>query len=202
MNLAKWARLFFTTIGIGMAAALAAGIGVFIFNPDITVAGMGWEGIGFNLMQTLIVGALLGAFSHMGFFAYLTVNFFAQGIRNRLIWNYVQIFCILLAVYYSVALRVPPGESVLPFLTLPLLVIAGAVLVTWRKVKETNRRSLIPTMFFMTAVTLAEAVPALRQYNAYGTWMMVLPLFLCNAWQILQLHKLLRSEPEESRQAA
>lgn len=195
--------MFFTTIGLGMAAALVAGIGVFAFNPEVSAQTMGWEGIGYNLMQTLIVGALLGTFSHMGFFAYLTVNYFAQGFfRNKLIWTYIQIFFIIVVAYYSVALRVPPGESFLPFTLLPILVFGGAILVTMRKVKETNRRSLIPTLFFMTAITLIEAVPALRQYNAYGTLMMVLPLFVCNAWQILRLHRVLKPAPEPEQPAA
>jgi len=196
MTLAKWASLFLSTIGLGMAAALAAGIAVFAFNPEVSAAGMRRVGIGYNLMQTLIVGALLGAFSHMGFFAYLVTNYFAQSIfRNRPIWLYIQVFLIVAVAFYSVALRVPPGGSVLPFLPLPLLVFAGAAFVTRWKVKETGARSLIPTLFFMTAVTLLEAVPALRQYNAFGTLMMVLPLFVCNAWQILRLHRVVKPSP-------
>ena len=190
MNLARWTSLFLTTVGFGVAAALAVGAIVFLFNPEVSPARMGAEGIGYNLLQTVIVGALLGAFSHMGFFAYLTVNYFAQGIfRNKLIWSYVQVFFIIVVSVYAAVLRTPVGESFLPYAALPALVLIGALLVTRLKVRQTNRGSFIPTLFFMTAVTLLESVPALRQYNAYGTAMMVLPLFVCNAWQILRLHK-------------
>ncbi|HZG55573.1 KinB-signaling pathway activation protein [Paenibacillus sp.] len=192
MNLAKWTTLFLSTVGLGIAAAIAVGAVVFLANPEVSPQTMGLEGLAFNLLQTAIVGALLGAFSHMGFFAYLTVNFFAQGIfRNKLLWMYVQVFFIVVVAFYAVALRVPAGESFVPYAWLPVLVLLGAYLVSRRKATQTNRNAFVPTMFFMTAVTLLEAVPALRQYNAYGTAMMVLPLFVCNAWQILRLHKVL-----------
>jgi KinB signaling pathway activation protein len=192
MNLARWTFLFLSTIGIGMAVSLVVGTGVFLINPDISPEMMGWKGLGYNVINTLIVGALLGAFSHLGFFAYLTVNYFAQGIfRNKLLWSYVQVFLIIVVSVYSAVLRIRDGESFLPYTVLPLLILIAAVPVTWLKVKQTNRNSLIPTFFFLSAVTLLEAVPALRQYNGYATVLMVCPLFLCNAWQILRLHKVL-----------
>jgi len=192
MNLGKWISLFLSTVGIGIAAALVVGVAVFSINPEVSASEMGVEGLLFNLLQTVTVGALLGAFSHMGFFAYLTVNLFAQGIfRNKLLWTYVQVFFIVVVAAYAAMLRVPEGESMLPYFVLPTLVVLGAYVVSRRKAAETNKKSFVPTMFFMTAVTLLEAVPALQQFNAYGTAMMVLPLFLCNAWQILRLHKIL-----------
>jgi len=201
MNFGKWMYLFFATAGIGIAASLVIGTGVFLVNPEIGVSKMGVQGIGYNLINTAIVGALLGVFSHMGFFAYLTVNYFAQGIfRNKLLWSYVQVFLIAAVTFYSVVLRVPEGGSAAPFLALPFVVLLCAIPVTWRKVKQTNRSSLIPTLFFMTAVTLLEAVPALRQTNAYATALMVGPLFLCNAFQILQLHRVVT--PAQAKQPA
>ncbi|TLS48382.1 KinB signaling pathway activation protein [Paenibacillus antri] len=192
MNLGKWISLFLSTLGIGIGAALVVGAFVFMINPEVTPSTMGVEGILFNVIQTVTVGALLGAFSHMGFFAYLTVNLFAQGIfKNKLLWTYVQVFFIVVVSGYAAMLRVPEGENMLPYFVLPGLVVIGGYFVARRKAAETNRKSFVPTMFFMTAVTLLEAVPALQQFNAYGTVMMVLPLFLCNAWQILRLHKIL-----------
>jgi len=191
MNLARWTTLFLSTVGLGIAAALAVGTVVFLINPEVSPEQMGAVGIGYNAFQTVIVGSLLGAFSHMGFFAYLTVNYFAQGIiRNKLIWAYAQVFLIIVVSVYAAVLRTPEGGNFLPYALLPTLVVLGALLVSRLKVQQTNRGSFIPTMFFMTAVTLLESVPALRQYNAYGTAMMVLPLFVCNAWQILRLHKI------------
>jgi KinB signaling pathway activation protein len=192
MNLARWTYLFFTTVGWGIAVSLIVGTCVFLINPEISPTRMGLGGLGYNVFNTIIIGALLGAFSHLGFFAYLTVNYFAQGIfKTKMLWSYVQIFLIIVVSVYSAALRMREGDSVLEYALLPFLVLLASWPVTWIKVKQTNRNSLIPTLFFMTAVTLLEAVPALRQYNPYATALMVSPLFVCNAWQILQLHKVL-----------
>ena len=55
----------------------------------------------------------------------------------------------------------------------------------------TNRNAFIPTLFFMCAVSVLEAVPALKLDNAASSLFMLAPLFVCNAWQILILHKIL-----------
>jgi len=198
MNFRKWVNLFMSSAGIGIVVALIVGVIEMLIHPEVKLAEMGTQGIIYNLVNTAIIGALLGVFSHMGFFAYLTVNYFAQGIfRSKYMWMYVQIFIIIVSTVYSVALRVPEGESFLPYTVVPLFVIVGSLPVVFMKVKQTNRKSLIPTLFFMIAVTLIEAVPALRQDNGYGTAMMLLPLFICNAWQILQLHKLVVPSAKE-----
>ena len=55
----------------------------------------------------------------------------------------------------------------------------------------TNRNAFIPTLFFMCAVSVLEAVPALKLDNAASSLFMLAPLLVCNAWQILILHKVL-----------
>jgi KinB signaling pathway activation protein len=192
MNIAKWVFLFTTTVAWGIGVALLIGMGVLFIDPNFTPLKIGTSGLGFNIIGTAIVGATLGAFSHMGFFAYLTLNFFAQGFfRSKIVWTYIQIFLIIVVLVYTAALRVPEGNSFLPYTILPIIVLAGAVAIAWLKMKQTNRSSFIPTLFLMTAITLLEAVPALRLNNPNSTWLMVGPLFACNAWQILQLHRLL-----------
>lgn len=198
MNLARWTFLFLSTVGIGIAISLAIGLGLQLTDPEYRPEQVGIEGFGYNLIGTAIVGAMLGAFSHMGFFAYLTVNLFAQGFfRSSYLWSYVQVFLIIVVAVYAAVFRTPEGQSFLPFFVLPALIAAAAVPVTLWKVKQTNKQALVPTLFFLIAVTLLEAVPALRQYNPYATVLMVAPLFACNAWQILQLHRLVgpRKEP-------
>jgi len=46
-------------------------------------------------------------------------------------------------------------------------------------------------VFFMCAVSVLEAVPALKLDNAASSLFMLAPLLVCNAWQILILHKIL-----------
>ncbi|MCI3926371.1 KinB-signaling pathway activation protein [Paenibacillus sp. TRM 82003] len=201
MNLAKWTFLFLSTVGLGIVTSLLIGTVVFFLELDVPIAELSGGNIVFNLLTTVTVGSLLGAFSHLGFFAYLTLNYFAQGIfKTRLLWSYVQVFLIIVVSVYSAVFRMPEGGSVLPYTVLPILLFLAALPVAWRKVKETNQHSFIPTLFFLTAVTLLEAVPALHQYNALATILMVAPLFVCNAWQILRLHRLLA--PAQTKEPA
>lgn len=203
MNLARWTFLFLSTVGIGMAVSLLVGLGLQLADPEYRPEQIGLVGFGYNLIGTAIVGAMLGAFSHMGFFAYLTVNLFAQGFfRSSYLWAYVQVFFIIVVTVYSAVFRIPEGGSVLPFFLLPVLVALASVPVALKKVKETNKQALVPTLFFLIAVTLLESVPALRQYNPYATVLMVMPLFACNAWQILQLHRLLGTRKEPASRAS
>ncbi|WP_199616502.1 KinB-signaling pathway activation protein [Paenibacillus alkalitolerans] len=198
MNLARWTFLFMSTVGIGILVALGIGLAVQFADPDYNPVQIGLQGFGYNLVGTVIVGALLGAFSHLGFFAYLTMNYFAQGIiRSKTIWAYAQIFLIVVISVYSAVLRAKAGEPIIPYFFVPAVLLIASLPIARLKVKQTNRNSFVPTLFFLTAVTLLEAVPALRQYNPYGTLFMVAPLFACNAWQIMQLHKLLGTERNE-----
>jgi KinB signaling pathway activation protein len=43
----------------------------------------------------------------------------------------------------------------------------------------------------MLAITVLEAVPAIKQDNFASSLFMLAPLVVCNAWQILILHKVL-----------
>lgn len=201
MTFSKWVRFALKTTGIGIVTGLIIGIGIMLINPEVNLSTMGAAGILYNVGVTAIVGALLGVFSHMGFFAYLITNYIANGLfRGKYLWSYIQIFVIIVTAVYSVVLRVPVGESIWRYTIIPLLVILASIPVVYRKVKETNHQSIIPTLFFMIAVTLLEAIPALRQYNPYGTVLMIVPLFVCNAWQILQLHKI--TEPSVHEKTA
>ncbi len=177
---------------------MIVGLAVQFADPSYNPVQIGFEGFGYNLIGTVIVGALLGAFSHLGFFAYLTMNYFAQGIiRSRLLWSYIQVFLIVVVSYYSAILRVREGESLLSYILVPVIILIVSLPFVRLKVKQTNKQSFVPTLFFLTAVTLLESVPALRQYNPYGTVLMIAPLYASNVWQIMKLHKLLGPSTKE-----
>jgi KinB signaling pathway activation protein len=78
-------------------------------------------------------------------------------------------------------------------LIIPLLIFGAGVVVAWLKVKWTNSKAFIPTIFFMVIATVLEAIPSLNS-KAGGIPLAiilhnVLILLACNAWQILQLHR-------------
>lgn len=190
MTIRRWIYLFMTTIACGMGSACLVGTIIFLIEPE-QLTTLPLAGLPYNLVGTLLVGAMLGAFSHMGFFAYLTVQWFGQSFfRSR--WAYVQVAITVLTLIYTVVFRMRDEEAnVLPYLLLPLLILACTIPLTIVKVKQTSSLAAIPALFLLIAVTLLESVPALRLSNPYATAMMVCPLFICNAWQLLLLHRLL-----------
>jgi len=81
-----------------------------------------------------------------------------------------------------------------------LIVIAVSAAVALWKVKLTNKSGFISTFFFMAAGTILEVQPALKLDNTSSYLFMLIPLLVCNAWQILTLHKIIdkKKEPANS----
>ncbi|WP_312505906.1 KinB-signaling pathway activation protein, partial [Bacillus luti] len=71
-----------------------------------------------------------------------------------------------------------------------VLFVFGAI-VAYVKSKETNKKAFVPALFFMVVVTILEWVPALRINDTDWLYLMVIPLLLCNAYQLLILHRLI-----------
>ncbi|KHF28867.1 hypothetical protein LR68_02251 [Anoxybacillus sp. BCO1] len=58
--------------------------------------------------------------------------------------------------------------------------------------RETNKEAFIPALFFMVVVTVIEWFPVLRINEENWLYLMLFPLLICNAYQLLMLHRLLR----------
>lgn len=167
---------------------------------DKDFAFLGISVIGYNMLWMFLGGATISVLSQMGFFAYLIVRFIAIGIfRNKWTWDMLQIIVIIIALFDLVYLPYVSFSSdggFWGYLPLPLIMLAVAVLIAYWKTKMTNKSAFIPTLFFMSAVTIMEGVPALKLNNAASTVYMLVPLVACNAWQILILHKVLETKKE------
>jgi KinB signaling pathway activation protein len=196
VTLRKWFYLFWTTLVVGAVAALA--IGFILQASDQKLSMLTGKEIGFNVVTMLLGGAMISVLSQMGFFAYLIVRFMTMGIiRSKWIQNAIQLICVVIAFIDLIYLRnVDTEESWISYTVLPVILIVVAFLTAWWKVKLTNRNGFIPTLFFMTAVTAVEAVPALRINSGASTLFMMVPLLACNAWQILILSKVLNTNKE------
>lgn len=195
VTLRKWFYLFWTTLLIGAFSALVTGI--ILQANDQQFSFLGGSEIGYNILIMLLGGATISVLSQMGFFAYLIIRFIAMGIvRKKWVWDTVQIILIVVAIIDLVILRHDSGESWLSYTTLPLVMLIVGLLVSAWKVKLTNRNGFIPTLFFMTAVTAIEAIPAIRLNTAASTIFMMVPLVASNAWQILILSKVLNTNKE------
>lgn len=196
MNSRKWVRLFFTTLFLGGISTVIIGFVLewdkyikFFQNFDSKEI----LAVSFWLMG---VGFIFSVISQMGFFAYLTIHRFGLGMfRSPSLWNSVQLFIIAFVLFDFVYLRsvlIANGEVSLGnnVLVAGMLFVFG-VIVAYIKSKETNKTAFVPALFFMIVVTILEWVPALRINDTGWLYLMVIPLLLCNAYQLLILHRLI-----------
>ncbi|WP_459503653.1 KinB-signaling pathway activation protein [Bacillus sp. C1] len=196
MNSRKWVRLFLTTLLLGGISTILIG---FILGWDKYVKFFQNFDVGEVLMISfwlLGVGFIFSVISQMGFFAYLTVHRFGLGMfRSSSLWNAVQLFFIAFVLFDFVYLRsvlVANGDVTFGnnILVAGILFLFGMI-VAYIKSKETNKKAFIPALFFMVVVTILEWVPALRINDTDWLYLMVIPLLLCNAYQLLILHRLI-----------
>lgn len=186
-------RLFFSTLLIGGIAAVFTGF-IVRRNEFHTYFSS------FDIKQLLLtsawlfgVGLLFSVISQMGFFAYLTIHRFGLGaFRSVKLWNSVQFVLIAFVLFDLVYLRYSAfgnGQSILPFISPAVIILIAGLIVAYIKAKSTNRGAFIPALFFMVTATIIEWVPVLRVNEESWLFLMLYPLIICNAYQLLILHK-------------
>lgn len=195
MNLRKWMTLFGTTILIGAFVAALAGIGLMATDQEFQVEGT--ENWFVNIGLMALGGLTFGAFSHMGFFAYLMLNYIARSIFKRpQTWVLVQgllAFVVLFEIgYWTYDTNFPDYT----FWLVPVVLLAASLIVAWWKTHETSSGAWIPTVFFLVAITTIETIPAFRTGGMPSLVFQIVPLFVCNAFQIMRLHRILDRAPQ------
>nr|WP_154960503.1 KinB-signaling pathway activation protein [Paenibacillus xylanexedens] len=195
MNLRRWFFLFWTALLIGAAGALGTGLIMMLVN------GEKMNGIADFMLYLLILfgsGVMISVYSQMGFFAYLILNYMGKGVFPRRGWQIVQVVLTVLALLDIMFLRlfVGGGRERILDIVLGLIILAAAIVTAYVKVKQTHISALVPTLFFMIAVTAVETIGVLRIDVNAATIFIVIPLLLCNAYQMLILHKLVDSSKE------
>jgi KinB signaling pathway activation protein len=190
LSLRKWMKLFGATILIGGLAALVLGICMQLSDPEFrNIEADGWL---YNMFKMTMLGFTFGAFAHMGFFAYLTLNYIARSIFKRpQMWvafqGFIAAFVLAEIAYWTYDTHFPDAV----FWAVPLVILAASLLVAWRKVQETKSGAWVPTVFFLVAVTVLEAIPAFRTGSLPSLVLQLVPLFICNSYQIMRLHRIL-----------
>lgn len=199
MNSRKWVKLFLTTLLLGGVLTLLTS---FIFKRDSYVEVLQPFDF-FELIGVLLffsgLGFIFSVISQMGFFAYLTVNQFGKGVFRSL-WSPVQLFLVAFTIFDLVYFRhraADEGASIWPFVLTAFILLMLSLAVAAQKAKETNQKAFIPALFFMVVVTTIEWVPALRAQGSDYVWIMIIPLFVCNAYQLLLLHRLTGTPSEQ-----
>lgn len=201
LNLRKWMTLFGTTILIGGASSLIAGIIMLLCDSSFQVVvktGNDWM---FNVTMMALAGLTFGAFAHMGFFAYLMLNYIARSIiKKPYYWvalqGFVAVFVLAEIGYWTYDSAFPAAT----FWLIPLALAAVSLAVAWWKVKETTAGAWIPTLFYMIAVTTIEAMPGFQSGKITSLIFTLIPLLVCNTFQIMRLHRVL-SKPHASASA-
>lgn len=191
MNSRLWVRFFLISLVVGAVSTIVSGLVVrwdqfgeyFIQWDTVEVLAI--------MVWLIGVGLIFSVISQMGFFAYITFHRLALGLfRGNKLWNYVQVILIFVAIIDFVYLRNKFEPGILLYLGLAIVIVAVSALVAIKKANETDSRALIPTLFFMIVITIVEWIPALQVKE--NTWLltMLFPLLICNAHQILTLHKI------------
>ncbi|UYZ22218.1 KinB-signaling pathway activation protein [Mesobacillus jeotgali] len=202
MTSRNWVHLFLTTLVVGAVTTAVVGFIVRWSEFQQLLSD-------FNILEFLSilvwlmgVGLIFSILSQMGFFAYLTVHRFGLGIFKSL-WNPVQVLLIAFVLFDLVYLRftifAESGESIISYLGLAVIVLAAGLIVAFMKVKQTNKEAFIPALFFMVVVTVIEWVPVLRVNEHSWLYLMLFPLLVCNAYQLLVLHKLNQRSLQERK---
>jgi KinB signaling pathway activation protein len=192
--------LFFSTLGWGILSGLIVGIILISTDNEFVLWEVSSPGLNtMNIINIALAGATISVVSQMGFFSYLIFRYIVVGIiRKQRIWEYIQLILIAEGILFLTHLRYLffsiPRLSWMDSIALPVILLAIAIAVAYWKVKMTKASAFIPTLLFMFVVTIIEAIPALRLNSPPSYFFMLTPLLVCNAWQILQLHRIIRSE--------
>jgi KinB signaling pathway activation protein len=195
VNSRKWVRLFLTTLAIGGITTAIIGI---VFNwgqYQKLLLQLDVVEIFAVLMWHIGVGFIFSVVSQAGFFAYLTIHRFGLGIfRSASLWNAVQMVLILFVlfdlVYFRYQAFAAKGEAVVSYILVALFLLMVGLVVAYIKSAQTNKGAFVPALFFMIVVTVIEWFPVLRINDRNWLYLMLFPLLVCNAYQLLILHKL------------
>ncbi|QKY70992.1 KinB-signaling pathway activation protein [Lentibacillus sp. CBA3610] len=191
MNSRKWVNLFVKTLLIGGIAGLVTS---FFVKPAFYTNYLN-PFDGFQLLGVVLffvgLGLVFSVISQTGFFAYLFINRFGLSLF-RSFWPTVQVLLIAFVVFDLVYFPYTgtDGIAIWWFILMAAAILGYGWIVAKIKVRETNRRAFIPTLFLMVVITSIEWVPGLRTEGTDYAWLMIIPLLACNTYQVLILHRL------------
>lgn len=204
MKSRNWVKLFLSTLALG--GITTAFIGFVLkwaeYKPLFIEFDIG------EILALLVwfigVGFIFSMISQAGFFAYLTVHRFGLGFF-RSSWTATQLVLILFVlfdlVYFREQFFSQNPNTINSYLIMALCIVLVAFLVAFIKMKQTNRKAFVPTLFFMIVITVIEWYPAIRTNESSWLALMLIPLLVCNTYQLLILPKLLETKREKTVEA-
>ncbi|QHE50728.1 KinB-signaling pathway activation protein [Pontibacillus sp. HMF3514] len=203
MTSRKWVRLFLKTLFLG---GLSGVLVSFFAKSDTYAKALEpfsiFEVLGLIFMF-LGLGFIFSVISQMGFFAYLTVHQFGLGMF-RGVWPFVQVVLIAFTLFDFVYFRYKEADgdvALWTFFVIPIALLIYGLAVSYVKAKETNQKAFIPALFFMVVITSVEWIPAIRANDPSWMMLMLVPLLVCNTYQLLVLHRI-TGESQNKTEAA
>lgn len=145
--------------------------------------------LGYALVFTVI--------AQTGFFAYLFVHNYGQSFF-RSFWPFVQVLVILFALFDLVYFTSDKLSLGFKF-TLVAVILISAIIVAYFKMKETNVTAFIPALFLMIVITALELSLVLRAADVGFILLMLVPVLIVNAYQLLTLQKATYVDEEHKR---
>lgn len=200
MNIKNWVKFYLHTLLIGGIVTNITGFIVqwdkyqpFFVSFDIAEIGM-------VALWLVGLGLIFATISQMGYFAYLTIHRFGLGFFRSL-WNPVQVVLIAFVLFDFVYLRynsfASENESVWPYVLVALFLLLIGIVIGYLKANQSNKSTFIPAVFFIVCATIIEWFPVLRANDSDWLHLMLYPLLICNAYQLLILPRYLAQSKEE-----
>ncbi|MEH7383138.1 KinB-signaling pathway activation protein [Bacillus sp. JJ1533] len=197
MKSRNWVRFFLSTLLVGAISTIFFGFAVkWSEYKELFLAAEIIE-ILLVVFWLIGVGFIFSIISQMGFFAYLTVHRFGLGLFKSA-WGPAQIvliaFVLFDLIYFRIKVFATEGESIAPYVWIPILILVFSLIIAYFKSKQTNSKAFIPAVFFMFVVSVIEWMPAIRVNDTSWLYLMIYPLLICNAYQLLILPKITKQK--------
>jgi len=202
----NWLKLFTVTIGLGGLVCVVIGLFMMFTSVDFgffkveLTEGSRFGAIVVNMLLMLFAGCTIGAFCHMGFFAYLTLNYIALSIfRKKYLWYTIQAYTTIFTLGLVGYLLYENKTNNWFFWSFPLVLAIISLAITYFKVRATKKEAFIPTMFLLVVITIILSTPVLKlDFNLSAVIFMVTPILVCNAYQNHMLGVLTSKEKADS----
>jgi KinB signaling pathway activation protein len=193
----NWVRLFLSTLLIGAISTIITGFAVKWSEYKELFIASDFVEILMVIFWLIGVGFIFSIISQMGFFAYLSVHRIGQGLFKGA-WSPAQIvliaFVLFDLIYFRFQVFATEGETISSYVWVPVGIFVFSLIIAYFKSKQTNRKAFIPAAFFMFVVTVIEWVPAIRANDESWLYLMIFPLLICNAYQLLILPKITKQK--------
>lgn len=201
MSSRYWVRLFINTLLIG--GITAGTVGLVVAWEDFRSQSL--LGLFVSFLWLMGIGFIFSVVSQMCFFAYLTVHRLGLSIfKSSFLWNAVQLVLVIIVLadlaYLRFVFFAGENEQLTSFIGYPILLLVVGLAVGVVKAKQTNWHAFIPALFFMIVVTVIEWFPVLRVNEQGWMYYMLVPLLVCNAYQLLILPKYHEKSEEAAKE--